>query len=45
MNTVAFFLRKNRLGYEADHSSPTTAEIKNTWSYTTIPLMVLRRGG
>jgi hypothetical protein len=26
-----------RLGREADHSSPSRAEVKNAWSYTSIP--------
>jgi hypothetical protein len=26
-----------RLGREADHSPPSSAEIKNAWSYTSIP--------
>jgi hypothetical protein len=26
-----------RLGYEADHSSPTSAEVKKTWIYTSTP--------
>ena len=31
------FPRINRLGREADHSPPPNAEVKNTWSYTSIP--------
>jgi hypothetical protein len=31
-----------RLGREADHSSPFSAEIKNAWSYTSIPPVSLR---
>jgi len=27
------------LGHEADHSTPSGAEVKNTWSYTFTPLM------
>jgi hypothetical protein len=29
------------LGGEADHSPPTSAEVKNTWIYTSIPLIRL----
>jgi len=25
------------LGHEADHSPPTSVEVKNAWSYTSIP--------
>jgi hypothetical protein len=28
------------LGCEADHSPPTSAEVKNTWIYTSTPLYV-----
>jgi hypothetical protein len=28
-------------GHEADHSPPSTAEVKNAWSYTSIPPMHL----
>jgi hypothetical protein len=27
----------NRQGREADHSPPSSAEVKNAWSYTSIP--------
>jgi hypothetical protein len=30
-------LRVKRPGCEADHSPPSSAEIKNAWSYTSIP--------
>jgi hypothetical protein len=30
-----------RLGREADHSLPSSAEVKNAWSYTSIPLIPL----
>jgi hypothetical protein len=33
----ALFLRVKRPGREADHSSPSNAEVKNAWSYTSIP--------
>jgi hypothetical protein len=29
-----------RPGREADHSPPTSAEVKNAWSYTSIPQYV-----
>jgi hypothetical protein len=28
-------------GHEADHSPPSSAEVKNVWNYTSIPLMHL----
>jgi len=28
-------------GHEADHSPPSSAEIKNVWSYTSIPPYIL----
>jgi hypothetical protein len=33
---VALSLGVKRLGREADHSTPSSAEIKNVWSYTSI---------
>jgi hypothetical protein len=30
-------LRVKRQGREADHSSPSSAEVKNSWSYTSTP--------
>jgi hypothetical protein len=30
-----------RLGREADHSPPSSAEVKNAWSYTSIPPICL----
>jgi hypothetical protein len=30
----------NRPGREADHSPPTSAEVKTTWMYTSTPLYV-----
>jgi hypothetical protein len=32
----AFSLGVKWLGREADHSSPSSAEVKNAWSYTSI---------
>jgi len=32
----------NWLGHEADHSSPTSAEVKNQWSYASTPPIRLR---
>jgi hypothetical protein len=34
------FLGVKRPGREADHSSPSTAEVKNAWSYTSSPQYV-----
>jgi hypothetical protein len=33
----AFSLGIKRPGCEADHSPPSSAEVKNTWSYTSTP--------
>jgi hypothetical protein len=33
----ALFLGVKRAGREADHSHPSSAEVKNAWSYTSIP--------
>jgi hypothetical protein len=33
----ALFLGVNRLEREADHSPPSSAEVKNAWSYTSTP--------
>jgi hypothetical protein len=33
----ALFLGVKRPGREADHSPPSSAEVKNAWSYTSIP--------
>jgi hypothetical protein len=30
----------NRIGREADHSHPTSAEVKKMWIYTSTPLYV-----
>jgi hypothetical protein len=37
MGTRALFLGVKRPGREADHSPPSSAEIKNTWSFTSTP--------
>jgi hypothetical protein len=36
--TIQWVLGVNRQGREADHSSPTSAEIKKLWLYTYTPL-------
>jgi hypothetical protein len=35
----AHFLGVKRPGLEADHLSPSIAEVKNPWSYTSIPFV------
>jgi len=30
-----------QLGHEADHSPPSSAEVKNMWSYTSVPPICL----
>jgi hypothetical protein len=35
MGTVALSPGVRRLGHEADHSPPTTAEVENKWIYYT----------
>jgi hypothetical protein len=35
--TAALSLGVKRLGREADHSPPSSAEVKNAWNYTSIP--------
>jgi hypothetical protein len=35
--TGAFSLWVKQLGHEADHSPPSSAEVKNAWSYTSTP--------
>jgi hypothetical protein len=38
----AIFARVKLLGLEADYSSPSSAEVKNTWSYTsTLPYVLM----
>jgi hypothetical protein len=37
MGTGGFFPGVKRLGREADHSPPTSAEAKKIWIYTSIP--------
>jgi hypothetical protein len=34
----------NRLGHEADHSVPSSVEVRNAWSYTSTPHMSSWRG-
>jgi len=36
----ALFLGVKRPGHEADHSPPSSAEVKNAWSYTSTPQYV-----
>jgi hypothetical protein len=36
----ALFLGVKRPRYEADHSPPSSAEVKNAWSYTSTPQYV-----
>jgi hypothetical protein len=38
--TGAVFLGLKRLGREADNSPPSSAEVKNAWSYTSTPQYV-----
>jgi hypothetical protein len=40
MGTGAIFLGVKRPGREADHSAPSSAEVKNAWSYTSTPQYV-----
>jgi hypothetical protein len=40
MGTWALSLGVKRPGREADHSPPSSAEVKNAWSYTSIPQYV-----
>jgi hypothetical protein len=37
----AFSLGVKWLGHEADHSPPSSAEVKNAWSYTSTPSICL----
>jgi hypothetical protein len=37
MGTVGSFLRGIEAGHEADHSPPTSAEVKKIWIYTSTP--------
>jgi len=41
MVTRGFFLGVKRLGREANHSPPSSAEVKVTWSYTSTPAVRL----
>jgi hypothetical protein len=40
MGTREFFSGVKRPGREADHSPPSSAEVKNAWSYTSTPQYV-----
>jgi hypothetical protein len=40
----AVSLGVERPGREADHSPPTSAEVKNSWGYTSIPPLVFMAG-
>jgi len=40
--TVVYFPALNRLVREVDYSPPSIAEVKNEWSYTSIPFIFLR---
>jgi hypothetical protein len=40
MGTRVLFLKVKRPGREADHSPPSSGEIKNAWSYTSTPQYV-----
>jgi hypothetical protein len=37
MGTRDSYPGEKRPGHEADHSPPPSAEVKNVWSYTSIP--------
>jgi len=39
---VALYLGVKRTGREADHSFPSSAEVKNVWSYTSTPQYVFK---
>jgi len=39
MVTVGTFAEGKAARHEADHSPPSSAEVKNAWSYTSIPNM------
>jgi hypothetical protein len=41
MGTGAVALEINWQRLEADHSPPSSAEVKNEWSYTSIPPRIL----
>jgi hypothetical protein len=42
MGTRALSLGVKRPGREADHSPPSSDEVKNVWSYTPVPIVRLR---
>jgi hypothetical protein len=37
VNSIYWILGAKRLGCEADHLPPTSAEVKKTWVYTSTP--------
>jgi hypothetical protein len=41
VGTRGFFPGVKRPGREADHSTPSSAEVKNVWSYISTPLIRL----
>jgi hypothetical protein len=41
MGTLGYFPMVKRQGSEADHSPPTSAEVKKTWIYTSTPPYIL----
>jgi hypothetical protein len=41
MDTGGSFQEVNRPGREADHSLPSSAEVRNVWSYTSTPSVCL----
>jgi hypothetical protein len=44
MGTGVVSSEAKRLGRETNHSPPSSAEIKNAWSYTSTPRTSARRG-
>jgi hypothetical protein len=42
MGTGGFFLGVKAPGHEADHSSPTSAEVKKMWIYTSTPPYIFK---
>jgi len=42
MGTRGSFPRVKGPGREADHSAPSSAEVKNAWSYTSTPPHVFK---
>jgi hypothetical protein len=39
-----YFTEAKRLGFEVNHSSRSSAEVKKQWSYTCMPPIYLRKG-